>query len=50
MTIKLQYLLQLSIKAFSVTLAVDRRQKWISTVSMQLVHWRQVEGQWQLFC
>lgn len=49
MAIKLQYPFQLSIKAFSVTLAVGRRQKWISTVSMQLVNWRQVEGKWQLF-
>lgn len=40
MTIKLQYLLQLSIKAFSVILAVERRQKQISTLSMQLVNWR----------
>lgn len=44
MTIKLQYLLQLSVKAVSVTVTVDRRQKWIPNLSMELVNWRQVEG------
>lgn len=38
MTIKLQYLLQLSIKAFSVTVAEDRRQRWIPNLSMKLVN------------